>query len=79
MFMGCSLTCVNALLKNRIFHIIYLYFTPLCPFFDKHADNFLLLWNPSKQNVSKCDKKPTENINYILTEFEEKLQLKLCS
>ncbi len=54
-FMGCSLTCVNASFKkkkkNIIFHIIYLYSTPLCPFSDKRTDNFLLLWSPSLRNT----------------------------
>ncbi len=41
-FMGCSLTCIYAsFLKNIIFHIIYLYSTPLYPFSYKHADDFL--------------------------------------
>ncbi len=34
MFMGCSLTRVNAL-WSIIFHINYLYSTTLCPFSDK--------------------------------------------
>ncbi len=35
-FMGCSLTSVNASFKkNIIFHISYLYSTPLCTFSDK--------------------------------------------
>ncbi len=41
-FMGCSLACVHACFfkKRIIFHIIYLYSTPLCPFSDKHLDLF---------------------------------------
>ncbi len=41
-FMGCSLACVHAwfLSKHIIFHIIYLYSTPLCPFSDKRLDLF---------------------------------------
>ncbi len=40
--MGCSLACVHAcfFLKRIIFHIIYLYSTPLCPFSDKRLDLF---------------------------------------
>ncbi len=34
-----------------IFPIIYLYSTPLCPFSDKRADHFLLLWSPSLRNT----------------------------
>ncbi len=39
-FMGCSLACVHACFfkKRIIFHIIYLYSTPLCPFSDKRLD-----------------------------------------
>ncbi len=39
--------------KSIIFHIIYLYFTLLCPFSDKHTestDHFLVLWSPSLRN-----------------------------
>ncbi len=41
-FMGCSLACVHAcfFFKRIIFHIIYLYSTPLCPFSDKRLDLF---------------------------------------
>ncbi len=41
-FMGCSLACVHACFfkKRIIFHIIYLYSTPLCPFSDKRLDLF---------------------------------------
>ncbi len=48
-FMGCSLACVHAcfFLKRIIFHIIYLYSTPLCPFSDKRLDLFPGLWSPS--------------------------------
>ncbi len=43
-FMGCSLTCVNAsFLKKHIFHLIYLYSTPLCPFSYERSDDFLVL------------------------------------
>ncbi len=34
-------------LKRIIFHIIYLYSTPLCPFSDKRLDLFPGLWSPS--------------------------------
>ncbi len=39
-FMGCGLACVHAcfFLKRIIFHIIYLYSTPLCPFSDKRLE-----------------------------------------
>ncbi len=42
-FLACRLTCVDAsfFFKHIIFHIIYLYSTPLCPFSDKRADNFM--------------------------------------
>ncbi len=41
-FMGCCLTCVHASFFKKciIFHIIYLYSTPLCPFSDKRLDLF---------------------------------------
>ncbi len=41
-FMGCSLACVHACFykKRIIFHIMYLYSTPLCPFSDKRLDLF---------------------------------------
>ncbi len=41
-FMGCSLECVHACFfkKHIIFHIIYLYSTPLCPFSDKRLNLF---------------------------------------
>ncbi len=47
--MGCSLACVHACFfkKRIIFHIIYLYSTPLCPFSDKRLDLFPGLWSPS--------------------------------
>ncbi len=41
-----------------------------------------IYWNlifsvQTQQNVSKCNKKPTGNISYILTEFDgEEIQLK---
>ncbi len=40
--MGCSLACVHAcfFFKRIIFHIIYLYSTPLYPFSDKRLDLF---------------------------------------
>ncbi len=48
-FMGCSIACVHACFfkKRIIFHIIYLYSTPLCPFSDKRLDLFPGLWSPS--------------------------------
>ncbi len=47
-FMGCSLTCVHASFfkKRIIFHIIYLYSTPLCPFSDKRLDLFPVFMKP---------------------------------
>ncbi len=47
-FMGCSLTCVHASFfkKRIIFHIIYLYSTPLCPFLDKRLDLFPVFMKP---------------------------------
>ncbi len=47
-FMGCSLTCVHASFfkKRIIFHIIYLYSTPLCPFSDKRPDLFPVFMKP---------------------------------
>ncbi len=49
-FMGCSLTCLmlRFIFFKQIFHIIYLYSTPLCPFSHEHSDDFLFLALPSE-------------------------------
>ncbi len=49
-FMGCSQTCVHASFLRILFHIIYLYSTPLCLFSDKQPDYFLVLMIPSLRN-----------------------------
>ncbi len=53
MFMGCSLACVHAcfFLKCIIFHIIYLYSTPLCPFSDKRLDLFPGFMKPPPSEI----------------------------
>ncbi len=51
----CLLDCVYGVQSNMfmfiIFHIMYCYSTPLCPFSDKRLDYFLLLRSPSLRNT----------------------------